>query len=400
MESNGAAGSLPGELPSPAGERRGASLGTPNSAMLQPANRLLNVRCCTWNIGGCSTDDLGSLGPLVAPDGVGADVIAFGVQECVGLTFWNIVIADESGDADVHNTLINKILRELMSAAGIAYELVTTVGLVGLFMMVFVRPELKGEVCNVARDNVKTGSILGVSGIAGNKGGVRVRFNLAQWELCFVNLHLAAGVGSDKEDARHEDLKAIMSTPFQKESRSGKNSNHKASTHRVTILCGDFNFRLELPEGLDWPPTEDRMEWLAYDELTRSMQQATRHGYELSNYTEGRIYFMPTYRYEWGSGVLDRRRVPAWCDRIFYKAADAVPVDLLEYRSVEVLDRTDHMPVTALFQLGSENGSTSSVVRKISSQTSNRISDSFKCWGSICSPRIKPVAGDHLDMFP
>lgn len=380
-----------------------ASLGTSSLAIPPPVNRPLSVRCCTWNIGGTSIDDLGALGPLVAPGGVGADVIAFGVQECVELNFWNIVIANETGDTDVQRKLMDKIFRELMKATGIEYELVEAVGLVGLFMMVFVRPELACQVENVGRDHVKTGAI---SGIFGNKGGVRVSFNLAQWELCFVNVHLAAGVGSDKMAARHEDLKAIMSTGFQKERPNGKTPNHKASVHRVTIICGDFNCRLELPEGLNWPPTEDRAEWLAYDELTRSMQQVSRHGYELFEYTEGRIDFMPTYKYKFGSGVLDRKRVPAWCDRILYKTIDGVPVDLLDYRSVEVLDATDHMPVTALFCLGSDNGLTSSVVRRlsgvgtVSSQKLNRIADSFKCFGGICSSSIKPVAGDRLEILP
>jgi hypothetical protein len=43
----------------------------------------------------------------------------------------------------------------------------------------------------------------------------------------------------------------------------------------------------------------------------------------LQNFEEGPLSFEPTYKYNRDSDVYDtsmKRRVPAWCDRIFYQS--------------------------------------------------------------------------------
>ena len=64
-------------------------------------------------------------------------------------------------------------------------------------------------------------------------------------------------------------------------------------------------------------------------------------------YSEGPITFAPTYKYNVQTDEYDtseKRRAPAWCDRVLYRGLGKVKCD--EYRRWEVRV-SDHRPVSA-----------------------------------------------------
>jgi hypothetical protein len=74
-----------------------------------------------------------------------------------------------------------------------------------------------------------------MSGVAGNKGAVSIRFEYASTRLCFVTAHLAAGFSNT--DERNKDYWTIAKgLRFQR--------NRKIDDHDTIIWLGDFNYRI------------------------------------------------------------------------------------------------------------------------------------------------------------
>jgi len=61
--------------------------------------------------------------------------------------------------------------------------------MVGCFILLLVKEEHKLKISNMRSCKVKTG----VSGIAGNKGSVAMRFNFLDSSFFFMNCHLTSG---------------------------------------------------------------------------------------------------------------------------------------------------------------------------------------------------------------
>ena len=76
-----------------------------------------------------------------------------------------------------------------------------------------------------------------MSGMAGNKGAVAIRFEYANTSICLVTAHLAAGFSNYEE--RNRDYKTIShGLRFQR--------NRSIEDHDTVIWLGDFNYRIGL----------------------------------------------------------------------------------------------------------------------------------------------------------
>ena len=76
-----------------------------------------------------------------------------------------------------------------------------------------------------------------MSGMAGNKGAVAIRMELANTSVCFVTAHLAAGFANYEE--RNRDYQTIShGLRFQR--------NRSIDDHDTVLWFGDFNYRIGL----------------------------------------------------------------------------------------------------------------------------------------------------------
>lgn len=80
------------------------------------------------------------------------------------------------------------------------------------------------------------------------------------------------------------------------------------------------------------------------DQLNKILQS----GFVFKGFTEGAVTFPPTYKYDPGTNIYDtseKNRVPAWCDRILFRAND---IKQYYYDSTPLL-LSDHKPVSSVF---------------------------------------------------
>ena len=87
----------------------------------------------------------------------------------------------------------------------------------------------------------------------------------------------------------------------------------------------------------------------AHDQLMKEMKH--NRGFRFRTFVEGPITFAPTYKYDRRSSEYDsseKRRLPAWCDRVLWRSCVPARVQQRHYRRYEV-NVSDHRPVSAGF---------------------------------------------------
>lgn len=178
----------------------------------------------------------------------------------------------------------------------------------------------------------------GLSGIAGNKGAVAIRMEVASTSICFITAHLAAGFANYEE--RNRDYKTIVDgLRFLK--------NRSINDHDSIIWFGDFNYRIGLSheKARQLVATGDLETLYANDQLNLQMVAGVAFPY----YSESRITFMPTYKFDLGTDEYDsseKNRIPAYTDRVLRRG---INLKQLEYESAP-LRFSDHRPVYATFE--------------------------------------------------
>ena len=123
------------------------------------------------------------------------------------------------------------------------------------------------------------------------------------------------------------------------------------------ILGGDLNYRLDLSREEVQLCLEDASKGdaiaslLDHDQLTHARVSEAA----FSGFLEGAINFPPTFKYDKRCDTYDtskKRRVPAWTDRVLYRAPPGVAT-LLKYDAIAKSRHSDHRAVLAKFLLQS-----------------------------------------------
>jgi endonuclease/exonuclease/phosphatase family metal-dependent hydrolase len=122
--------------------------------------------------------------------------------------------------------------------------------------------------------------------------------------------------------------------------------------HEVCILNGDLNYRIDTmgrDTVINAVKARNLSKLLERDQLLASKRK--NPWFKLRAFHELPITFAPTYKYDVGTDNYDsseKKRAPAWCDRVLYRGRDRVKQ--LDYRRHEVRV-SDHRPVTASFEI-------------------------------------------------
>jgi hypothetical protein len=279
------------------------------------------------------------------------------------------VVMQQAGCMDRQAEFDRHLLSACRHVCGESYIKVHSVGMVGIYVGVFIRSCFVGAVSNVVSDRIPTG----LHGRAGNKGAVAVRLKIYETSLCALALHLESG---DKVVERTMQLREISQRCFQQ--GGAARGTPTVEKHDVAILAGDFNFRMAVPPNSDtqnfrqllqlgWSAShsggpagligegvlaECRQDYIPafklYDELQGSRVVTDASDcLRVSGLTEGPVYFPATYRFREGTNEYDLERMPSWCDRVLH---NKVGVTRRRYCALGEGAQSDHRAVHAFLE--------------------------------------------------
>lgn len=210
------------------------------------------------------------------------------------------------------------------------------------------------------------------------QGALILRFILDDSSICLVNCHLAAG--QTQTVHRNNDLSAILESNvlpadqpsvISRDIYIGGGDGSMILDSEICILNGDLNYRIDTM-GRDTVVkavnANNFKKLLERDQLLVSRRR--NPAFLVRAFKECPITFAPTYKYDVGSDRYDtseKRRAPAWCDRILYRGAGKIKQ--IDYRRHE-LRVSDHRPVSGLFniRIKTVSGEKRARVRKDSEQ--------------------------------
>ncbi|KAI9747963.1 MAG: hypothetical protein M1815_003720 [Lichina confinis] len=336
--------------------------------------RNISALVTTWNAGASVPNSLQRSGAEdtffeeLARHNDAPDVLVFGFQELVDLedtklTAKNLFRSSKRKETPNHEQIsaqyrawrdyLTRMVREYLPSE--SYYLLHTATMVGLFTCVFAKTCQSESVRDVQSADVKCG----MAGLYGNKGALVVRFAVDDSSLCFVNCHLAAGQSHTTH--RNNDVAVILESPELPPERDparridlyvGGGDGTMILDHEICILNGDLNYRIDTM-GRDTVINAIRANNLAKPLERDQLLLARRRnpGFRLRTFNEAPITFAPTYKYDVGTDTYDtseKKRAPAWCDRLLYRGFDRI--EQLHYRRHEVRV-SDHRPVSGRFRI-------------------------------------------------
>uniref|UniRef100_A0A7N0SYA2 Inositol polyphosphate-related phosphatase domain-containing protein n=1 Tax=Kalanchoe fedtschenkoi TaxID=63787 RepID=A0A7N0SYA2_KALFE len=252
------------------------------------------------------------------------------------------------------------------------YSLVASKQMVGIFLTVWVKGELKDHV-----HTMKVSCIgRGLMGYLGNKGSISISMSVHQTSFCFICCHLTSGQKEGDELRRNSDVMEILrKTRFPRVyGLADDTSPQTVFDHDRIIWLGDLNYRIALSYRSAKALVEMR-NWKTLLEKDQ-LRIEQRQGRVFEGWSEGKIYFPPTYKYSNNSDRYagdtvhrkEKRRTPAWCDRILWYGRG---LSQLSYVRGET-KFSDHRPVYSLF-LAEVECVDHSRIRRSASFTSSRI---------------------------
>ncbi|KAF5482308.1 hypothetical protein F2P56_002890 [Juglans regia] len=349
----------------------------------------VKVLAGTWNVGqGRASQE--SLITWLHSEVSDVGIIVVGLQEVeMGAGVLAISAAKESVGLEGSSVgqlwldMIGKTLDE-----GSTFERVGSRQLAGLLIAVWVRNNLRVHVGDVDVAAVPCGFGRAI----GNKGAVGLRLRVYDRIMCFVNCHFAAhleAVNRRNADFDHVYRTMTFSRPTNLFNAAAVGSSSAvqmlrgpnaigANTHTaegmpelsdvdMVIFLGDFNYRLDdisYDEARDFI-SQRCFDWLRERDQLRTEMEA---GNVFQGMREAVITFPPTYKFERHQAGLagydsgEKKRIPAWCDRILYRDSRSAllsecslecPVvsSILRYEACMDVTDSDHKPVRCIFNV-------------------------------------------------
>ncbi|KAJ0046930.1 hypothetical protein Pint_05250 [Pistacia integerrima] len=341
----------------------------------------------TWNVGQgrASHESLMTWLGSVSSD---VGIIAVGLQEVeMGAGFLAMSAAKET--VGLEGSAIGQWWQDTIGKAldeGTTFERMGSRQLAGLLISLWVRKNLRTHVGDVDAAAVPCGFGRAI----GNKGGVGLRIRVYDRTICFVNCHLAAhleAVNRRNADFDHiyRNMVFSRSTNLLNAAAAGvttavhmiKGSNTPNAPNEegrpdlaeadMIIFFGDFNYRLF---GISYDEARDFVSQRCFDWLREKdqLRAEMKEGKVFQGMREAIIRFPPTYKFERHRAGLagydsgEKKRIPAWCDRIIYRDTRAgataecsldcpVVSSIMLYDACMDVTESDHKPVQCKFHV-------------------------------------------------
>ncbi|KZV18526.1 hypothetical protein F511_21705 [Dorcoceras hygrometricum] len=225
---------------------------------------------------------------------------------------WDCYSEEENGQSEEYSTMSYSgsiSMDRDRQAEQSRYCLVASKQMVGIFLTVWIKSDLRNDVRNLKVSCVGRG----LMGYLRNKGSISISMSLHHTSFCFVCSHLSSGEKDGDEQRRNSDVMEILrKTRFPRVHDMGdENSPQTILEHEQAnskILAS-----LDLLIVVQSEPPFLLSFW-------KQLRTEQRHGRVFTGWKEGRIYFPPTYKYSTNSDRYagentrpkEKRRTPAW----------------------------------------------------------------------------------------
>ncbi|CBI24750.3 unnamed protein product, partial [Vitis vinifera] len=341
----------------------------------------------TWNVGQGRASPEG-LKSWLGSQATDVGIVVVGLQEVeMGAGFLAMSAAKETvglEGSSIGQWWLDTIGKSLDE--GTTFERMGSRQLAGLLIAIWVRKNLRTHAGDIDAAAVPCGFGRAI----GNKGGVGLRLRVYDRIMCFVNCHLAAHL--EAVNRRNADFDHIYRTMvFSRSSNllntaaagvttavqmirgsnvGGLNTEEakpELSDADMVVFLGDFNYRLHsisYDEARDFV-SQRCFDWLREKDQLRAEMKA---GKVFQGMREALIRFPPTYKFERHQAGLagydsgEKKRIPAWCDRILYRDNRAAAVSecslecpvvasILQYEACMEVTDSDHKPVRCKFNV-------------------------------------------------
>ena len=181
---------------------------------------------------------------------------------------------------------MNSMIQECL---GDQYVMIASVCLQATHLVVFTTTRLSPLISNIQTDTCATG----FKDMVGNKGGVKISFDLVDTSMSFINGHLHSGLNGVAN--RNLDIQKILSQFIYNRPFSSKNQIlPEVTLPDIILFMGDLNYRIN---GYK-PSIMQAMGKDRYDLLINSEQllMEKQLGNIPSFLLEGHIAFAPTFK--------------------------------------------------------------------------------------------------------
>ncbi|CAK9009297.1 Glycerol-3-phosphate acyltransferase (GPAT), partial [Durusdinium trenchii] len=340
------------------------------------------------------------------------DIVALSLQEIVQLGEVTSYVQNKKSEeaAATWGKAFKQTLEAHKPYQGTEYVVAAVSQMIGVMTCVLVRKDHFDKVSDVMIGYCAVGRF----GVIGNKGAVAVRLKLQIGmhkfkTLCFVGSHLSA---HQKEVAkRNADYAAIIdglgfvgideksSTTFLSKGTipveqilgladvdaeddvseyspgahvdfsrqtdlvaasygfAGSDTPLRIDDHDMVFWFGDLNYRID---GVPWQEAISLIKQKNFSRLLEMDQLILERSHHrvFGGFDEGQLSFPPSYKFKPGTNMYDTKtqgnkkvRVPAWCDRILWKAKSNSQVQQCSYFTTADYLMSDHKPVGSEFVL-------------------------------------------------
>jgi hypothetical protein len=356
----------------------------------------IKVLCVTWNIAGISHEGNYDITELFTQNifyhkNKPPDIIVIGIQEIIKLSITSVlslVSNQENVKAWTDNILftIKKVFPQTR------YYQLKCMDLVGIYILVLIKLELKPNIYLIDANTTKTG----IYGTMGNKGFFTVTLKCFNNIISFGSGHFEAG--QKKNSDRIDTLYQLLN----KQINITDNYDDDILTFKdmeYYIILGDLNFRIDLDYEDALALIKDQKFDVLYglDQFNTSREDDK---FLKDFLNEKEIKFDPTYKYVKYSNEYaydeDKVRVPAWTDRIFYCKRKGIT--MMTYDSIKNMKYSDHRPVVGTFLINCTYNESNTIKSKSSKTIMKNIENSYENKNNFHNSNNNVIKNDLIDI--
>ena len=245
---------------------------------------------------------------------------------------------------NIKNIITNILLENYTPQNQDTYQLMEEIDNYGLYLLIFVKASIIKYIKNLDSKINKPNKIA-----KHKNSSILVRFNINNSTICLSCSKLSSS--KYNKDNTKDKIVDILNSSFKKyPSLLFKN-------YDFYFLFGDLNIKVnkyiseemknDLIKNHAVETDKDYEVFLNFDEFYNDLVKNE----DIWQIDEATIRFSPTYKYIIGEYAYNKKEIPSWTDRIFFKKdSDIVPLDY----NKTLLNKSEHQPIYGIYKIKTE----------------------------------------------